>query len=78
MTGTLPQIHSADDMIRLVESIGFLPFFANHIPGFSVEECCPRELWFAEGWMAPGNGKALRPEAGAASTASFLGTRRVL
>lgn len=53
MTGTLPQIHSADDMIRLVESIGFLPFFANHIPGFSVEECCPGELWFAEGVDGP-------------------------
>ena len=40
-------------MIQLVEDVGFLPFFTNHIPGFSVEECCPRELWFAEGVDGP-------------------------
>lgn len=53
MTGSLPYIHSANDIIQLVEHVGFLPFFANHIPGFSAEECCPAELWFAEGVDGP-------------------------
>ena len=53
MSDFLFQIKSADDVLRLVEDMGFLPFFENHIPGFSVEECCPRELWFAEGVDGP-------------------------
>ena len=41
------KLKSADDIVRLVEEIGFLPFFVCGVPGFSVEECCPPELWFA-------------------------------
>lgn len=47
------ELHSADDIVRLVDEIGFLPFFTNPIPGFSIEECCPRELWFADGVDGP-------------------------
>lgn len=43
----LPAVRSAEDIIRLVEELGFLPFFAGSIPGFSVEECCPPDLWFS-------------------------------
>ncbi len=53
MSGFTAQIRSAADVIRLVDDIGFLPFFRNHIPGFSIEECCPGELWFAEGIDGP-------------------------
>ena len=42
------QLHSADDLIAAVEEYGFLPFFQNEIPGFSVEELCAPELWFAD------------------------------
>ncbi len=42
------ELGSAEDLIRLVQEIGFLPFFINEIPGFSVEECCRRELWFSD------------------------------
>ena len=42
------ELKSAEDIIRLVREIGFLPFFANDIEGFSVEEHCPRELWFSD------------------------------
>lgn len=42
------KLKSADDIVRLVQKIGFLPFFANDITGFSIEEHCPRELWFAD------------------------------
>lgn len=53
MSGFLFKIRSADDVIEMIEDIGFLPFFANQIPGFSIEECCPRELWFEEGVDGP-------------------------
>ena len=61
------QLHSADDLIATVEQYGFLPFFRNEIPGFSVEELCPPELWFADdadgpwAWKGPAarSGKCL-------------------
>lgn len=47
------ELKSARGIIDLVQEIGFLPFFASDIPGFSIEECCPRELWFKEGVDGP-------------------------
>lgn len=44
----LRELRSAEDIVRLVREVGFLPFFANEIRGFSIEECCPAELWFAD------------------------------
>ncbi len=43
----LCEVRSPEDVIELVEEIGFLPFFENDVPGFSIEECCPPELWFS-------------------------------
>lgn len=42
----LPTIHSKGELTALVEEMGFLPAFANHIPGFSVEECIHPDYWF--------------------------------
>lgn len=39
---------SKKDIIEIVEYLGFLPFFKNNIDGFSIEEMCPRELWFSK------------------------------
>lgn len=47
------ELKSADDIVNLVQEIGFLPFFANHISGFSIEECCPPELWFSDDTDGP-------------------------
>ncbi len=44
----LPVFHSADDIVKLVNELGFLPFFRNDIEGFSIAECCPPELWFSD------------------------------
>ena len=38
-------IHSSDELLSVIESVGFLPLFSNKVPGFSVEEmtdtsCC--------------------------------------
>lgn len=41
------ELCSPEDIINLVQEIGFLPFFKNPISGFSVEDCCPPRLWFA-------------------------------
>ena len=42
------ELRSPADIVTLTAELGFLPFFAGEIPGFSVEECCPPELWFSE------------------------------
>ena len=39
-------IRSAEDMEALVLQWGFLPFFKNEFPGFSIEEHTPPELWY--------------------------------
>ncbi len=55
----LREIRSDGELVSLVEEVGFLPFFANSVTGFSVEECCAPELWFhddADGpweWKGP-------------------------
>ena len=39
-------IRSMEDMQRLIQTYGFLPFFANGIAGFSIEEHTPAGLWY--------------------------------
>ena len=39
-------IKRKSDLIRAVETYGFLPFFANSIPGFSVEEHIAPSCWW--------------------------------
>lgn len=41
-------LHCYEDLERAVVEKGFLPFFKNDIPGFSVEEMTPPERWFSD------------------------------
>ena len=43
----LRTVHSQAELEDLIREVGFLPFFRNSIPGYSIEECTPRSLWFA-------------------------------
>lgn len=54
-------IRSVEDLLEAVEHYGFLPFFKHSVRGFSVEELCPKELWFTEldgpwEWKGPAAG----------------------
>ncbi len=40
-------IRSADKLIDHINKVGFLPLFANTIPGFSVEECTYGPAWWS-------------------------------
>ncbi|MBP3729291.1 MAG: hypothetical protein J6H18_03390 [Lachnospiraceae bacterium] len=42
-------IHTIQDMKAAVEGFGFLPLFANSIPGFSIEEHAAKEVWYQKG-----------------------------
>ena len=46
-------VTSAQELAELVEEWGMLPLFKSNIPGFSVEEHTPPELWFADGVDGP-------------------------
>ena len=41
-------IHNEREMSDLVQEYGFMPFFMNEIPGFSIEEQTSKELWFSD------------------------------
>lgn len=43
----LKTIKSPDDILEIVSEIGFLPFFANDISGFSIEENIAPKYWFS-------------------------------
>lgn len=43
----LKTIKSPDDILEIVREIGFLPFFANDIAGFSIEENIAPKYWFS-------------------------------
>ncbi len=40
-------IHTVDEAIEYINSIGFLPLFKNDIPGFSLEERTVPEYWWS-------------------------------
>lgn len=46
-------IHSCEDLERTVQDMGFLPFFKNHVDGFSIEEMTPPSLWFSDEYDGP-------------------------
>lgn len=41
-------IHTVDEAIEYINSVGFLPLFKNEIPGFSLEERTVAEYWWCE------------------------------
>ena len=53
MIRRFPLLRSAEELASLVNELGFLPFFRNCIPGFSIEESTPGELWFSDGADGP-------------------------
>ena len=85
-TGTMKRwvLNERNDLIEAVAYFGFLPFFANEIEGFSVEEMTPARLWFTDvpgpwEWKGPviseGNcvyGKFFDRKAGFVSNKWFL------
>ena len=46
---TINDIHitSYDDLRQAIQELGFLPFFACSVPGFSIEEHVTDDLWYS-------------------------------
>jgi hypothetical protein len=41
-------IRTKEDVINAINELGFLPFFSNEIPGFSIEEHCDPKAYFSD------------------------------
>ena len=67
------ELRSPEDIVSLTVELGFLPFFAGEIPGFSVEECCPPELWFSENADGPWEWKGPAARSGQCVYGKFFG-----
>ena len=39
-------VHSADELLDVIEKVGFLPLFSNEVPGFSVENMTDADYWW--------------------------------
>ena len=46
VNGLPPRVVSADTMLATIRELGIVPFFENHIPGYSIEEMTAVENWF--------------------------------
>ncbi len=77
MKNPLPVIRSADELCEAVDRFGFVPFFRNSIPGFSVAEACPPELWFADGVDGPWEWKGPVIRASGCAYGKFFGGKAV-
>ena len=42
----LKTIRTKEDLVGLVRELGFLPFFTNEVPGFSIEENVSPSAWY--------------------------------
>ena len=69
------ELRNPEDIVALTAELGFLPFFAGEIPGFSVEECCPPELWFSEEADGPWEWKGPAARSGQCVYGKFFGGR---
>lgn len=67
------ELRSPEDIVALTAELGFLPFFAGEIPGFSVEDCCPPELWFSENADGPWEWKGPAARSGQCVYGKFFG-----
>ena len=66
---------SGAELAGLIQAVGFLPFFENEIPGFSVEEATPPELWFQKDVEGPWEWKGPVLETGGCAYGKFFSGR---
>lgn len=69
------ELRSKEDIIKLVDEIGFLPFFTNEVNGFSIEEHTPRELWFSDTADGPWEWKGPIARSGNCLYGKFFGNK---
>ena len=65
-------VTNAGAMEKTIRRLGIVPFFINAIPGYSIEELTPKELWFNEDNLGPWDWKIPCIQAGDIAYGKFL------
>lgn len=68
-------MNSPEAIAATVARLGFLPFFENEIPGFSIAEHTPPALWFSDTAEGPWEWKGPVARSGACVYGKFFGGR---
>lgn len=71
----LREIATATDLEGLICEVGFLPFFHNAIPGFSIEECTRPDVWFAPDELGPWEWKGPLAQGGRCAYGKLFGKK---
>ena len=69
-------IHSSDELLDVIEKVGFLPLFSNSVPGFSVEEMtCPSYWWCGDEDVDPWEWRGVLARTGKVAYGKFFGNK---
>ncbi len=69
-------IHSSDELLDVIESVGFLPLFGNVIPGFSVEnKTAPSCWWCGDADVDPWEWRGILARTGKVAYGKFFGNK---
>ena len=67
-----PVVRDAASMSDLIHDYGMIPFFANPVPGYSIEEHTPRDCWFTSDNLGPWDWKIDCVQTGDIAYGKFL------
>ncbi len=67
-----PVVRDQEGMLSLIQEFQLVPFFINIIPGYSVEEHTPQELWFTDENLGPWDWKIECIQSGDVAYGKFL------
>lgn len=72
MEPTMPAVRDPERMQELIHTYQLIPFFANAVPGFSVQEHTPPECWFTQENLGPWDWKIACVQSGDIAYGKFL------
>lgn len=72
MEPTMPAVRDPERMQELINTYQLIPFFANSVPGFSVQEHTPPECWFTQENLGPWDWKIACVQSGDIAYGKFL------
>ena len=67
-----PVVRDQEGMLSLIQEFQLVPFFVNIIPGYSIEEHTPPELWFTDENLGPWDWKIDCIQSGDVAYGKFL------
>ena len=69
-------IHSSDELLDVIESVGFLPLFSNSVQGFSVENMTsPSCWWCGDSEVDPWEWRGILARTGKVAYGKFYGNK---